>query len=132
MQDTNDFDSVWSDTEDQHVGAGRIFVVTSSNASKRPTLPRVRCQFLRSPLQFPLIKLGPLGSPPVNAIMQNLAQIGSRPRREPVSAHGAGWDWGSSSARNSSKSKGVQGPLCSPSIIALRKASIFASRSSKS
>src|SRR5262245_40413735 len=67
MQDTNDFDSVWSDTEDQHVGAGRIFVVTSSNASKRPTLPRVRCQFLRSPLQFPLIKLGPLGSPPVNA-----------------------------------------------------------------
>src|SRR5581483_9240933 len=134
VQDGYDVDAALDAPVEEDVRAGGILPVAPSDFVTGAAPARFLRDRLYRFLHDAKVVLRLLRAPSFHAVGPNVLEVGTSARREDIAAHVPAFAprlllWRLRSM-NSSKSKGVEGPLCSPSISAARRASTLISRSS--
>jgi hypothetical protein len=129
MQNTNDLNPGRSLTKKDHVSTHAIFPIARTNIVAWASSTWITFDDCKCAIEFPDVGVRLILVPAVSRVGPDFCQICASASRKNVGAHSAEARFRISS-RNSSTSKGVASPLCSPSIRAARSASSFVSCSS--
>src|SRR5262249_14833894 len=130
VQHAYDIDLVRNNPKKEHMRARRKTPIAPTYLVARPPSTRIVDHDLDGSANLRDVAVGLFNTPSVRRIVPNFIHVRLRSGRKDIALHLGCARSCRFRSMNSSKSNGVEAPLCSPSIRAARRASSFASCSS--